>query len=192
MSEERRYYIENAITEDKWLTYAEAHRYGCTRIKPQTVTVYDSEVRQVSLRKDIETSQLFDLRPEAELPHDWVNDISDFDPPLYKKTGNITLYMGEIPSTYVGYTTSLSSNSPNVVENAYHDGYTSISEGHSSLYHLYGITDHKCDNYYIQEGVVLCWYDAETHLYWDNQPQEAMYHQMDKSQLLHHNVLHLI
>ena len=172
MSEERLYYIKEAVTEDKWLTYEEAHRYGCTRTKPQTLTFYDSEARPVSIRRDVDTDTLFDLRPEAEIPHDWVDDISDLESPLYKKIGNITLYMGENPSVYVGYATSKNSTVATLVENTLHNDYIPIKDSPNSLYELYGITDHKCDNYYVQEGTVLVWYDSITHLYWDNRPNK--------------------
>ena len=173
MSEERRYYIENAITEDKWLIYDDAHRYGCTRSKPEILTFYTSNVNPVVVRRDVDTDTLFDT--SIPLPHDWVNDLSDFESPLYKKIGDITLYMGENPSIYVGYATSKNSTVATLVENTSHDGYISIKDGSDSLYELYGITDHKCDNYYVQEGAVLVWYDSVEHLYWDNRPNKKIW-----------------
>lgn len=159
MSDERLYYIKEAIGDDKWLTYEQAHRYGCTHVKPSSITVYDANLQTVTFRVDPETNTFFDLR--QDVPHDWLVSLDSLG--LYRKLGNITLYRSEVPTTYESYTSIVSSSTPTHV---FIQG-----EGLVSIRYLYerrGITQHTCKNFMIDKGILLVWYDSVEDLYWDN------------------------
>lgn len=156
MADETLYYIKKA---NDWLTYDEAHRYGCTKVKPVNIIFYTSSLNPVTVRKDVQTNTFYDLQEDQ--PHDWVNDIDELN--LYSKIGNISLYKGKNKISGTGYSDSAFSNTPNFFKNE-DFALSKISD----LYNNFGITDHKCDVYYIYQGAVLSWYDKETSLYWDN------------------------
>jgi hypothetical protein len=152
MSEDRLYYINN-----NWYTYEQAHNlFGCTRVKPEILSLYTDTTQLVSIIKDVETNAYYDSEN-----HIWVNSISDLH--LYKRLNTTILYKGDQEVSYIGYTDDINSDSANYVE--IDNALVSIT----SLYNTEGITEHTCEDYIITDGEYISWYDPETELYWDNQ-----------------------
>ena len=154
MENERLYYIESL---NRWVTYEEAHQYGYTLTKPEILTLYTDDLQAIQIRRDTSTGTLYDTREVA--PHSWVTDIDVLG--LYSQVGSITLYTADTPESYIGYVASLESDVPTHVD--YSGDLTLISDLHDN----FGITDHPCQIYLVQEGVTLSWYDADENLYWD-------------------------
>ena len=155
MSEDRLYYINN-----NWYTYEQAHNlFGCTHIKPNTLTFYNSSNEAVTIRQDPSDNTLYDSANQR-----WVQDISDLN--LYNKIGVITLYKSETPTTYNTYSDHLNSDTNEYIY--YNDEYTLLD----SLYTNYGITNYPCQSYYVENGNLLSWYDSNTELYWDNETKQ--------------------
>lgn len=154
MENERLYYIESL---NRWVTYEEAHQYGYTLTKPEILTLYTDDLQAIQIRRDISTDTLYDTREVA--PHSWVTDIDVLG--LYSQVGSITLYTADTPESYTGYVASLASNVPTHVD--YSGDLTLISDLHDN----FGITDHPCQIYLVQEGITLSWYDDDENLYWD-------------------------
>lgn len=157
MSEDRLYYVHN-----QWLTYEQAHLYGCTRVRPEILSLYTDTVQLVSIIKDVETNTYYDSEN-----HTWVNSISDLH--LYKRLNTIILYKGDQEVSYIGYTDDINSNSANYVE--IDNTIVSII----SLYNTEGITEHPCEDYIITDGEYISWYDPETELYWDNRDNKKLW-----------------
>lgn len=154
MENERLYYIESL---NRWVTYEEAHQYGYTLTKPEILTLYTDDLQAIQIRRDISTDTLYDTREAA--PHLWVTDIDVLG--LYSQVGSVTLYTADMPESYTGYATSLTSDVPTHID--YNGDLTLISDLHDN----FGITDHPCQIYLVQEGITLSWYDADENLYWD-------------------------
>lgn len=154
MENERLYYIESL---NRWVTYEEAHQYGYTLTKPEILTFYTDDLQAIQIRRDTSTGTLYDTR--ETVPHSWVTDIDVLG--LYSRVGSITLYTADTPESYTGYVASLESDMPTHVD--YSGDLTLISDLHDN----FGITDHPCQIYLVQEGIALSWYDADENLYWD-------------------------
>lgn len=150
MDDERYYYINNS-----WITYEEAHnQYGYTLSVPEIITLYTQTCDPVNIRKDIDDNTYYDSENKQ-----WVSNLSIFG--LYKRIGNIILFMCEQPIVYTGYTDSIIGNTANYVE---------IEGSLVSIEYLYGhqgITEYQCSVYYVKSGEILSWYDSIKHLYWD-------------------------
>lgn len=152
------YYIAEATSENKWLTYEQAHNYGYTRVAATSIAdCYTANLENVTIRYDSQTDSLFDFR--GELPHSWVTDIDELN--LYKQSDEISLYFGETCSDFQGWSTSLYSSVVTYVT------YNSQLHSLDYMYNL-GYTTNQCSNYYMQDGVPLVWYDDEKEKYWDN------------------------
>ena len=154
---ERLYYIPEAITQNKWVTYNEAHNYGYTRNATYNIMCYTSNVEGVELRYDNQANKLFDFR--LSLPHSWVTDIDELD--LYIQIGMTSLYHGESATDLPGWSSSLYS------EEITHATVNSHIYSFEELYDL-GYTQYPCSNYYMLDGIPLVWYDSAEGKYYDN------------------------
>ncbi len=143
---------------DRWYTYEEAHNLlGLTRSRPENVTFLKSDFSTVQIRKDVDDNTFYDAEN-----HIWHNDINEFDPPLYRSLGEITLYRCEAASIHDCYTDTVVNNDPKFV--SYDSSLTLISD----LYYRHGITKHRCMPYIMNSGNVVVWYDDIICLYWDD------------------------
>lgn len=144
------YYING-----EWITYEQAHSLGYTAQRPEVYTLYTSDGSPIVVRKDVSDNKFYDAEKQT-----WVTDIDDI--PVYKLVDEVTLYVGEESATMSGYSNSFYSD---IITNVIiDDNMKDISD----LYDEYGVTDHKCNDYYVDEGEVLVWYDPSTSLYFDN------------------------
>ena len=150
MSSEKQYYING-----QWLTYEQAHNeLGYTLTRPQILTFYTEDLIPVQVRKDISDNTLYDTVHKT-----WVTDIDDLN--LYNKVGTVTLYKSEVPTTYDAYSNTLLSDIPYFI--SYNDDITSISY----VYANEGFTPYPCQDYTVESGEIITWYDENLDLYWD-------------------------
>ena len=153
---------------DRWYTYEEAHNLlGLTRSRPENITFLKSDFSTVQIRKDIDDNTFYDAEN-----HIWHEDINEFDPPLYRSLGEITLYRCEAASIHDCYTDTVMNNDPKFV--SYDSEMTSLSD----LYKDYGITQYRCAPYIVNEGIVIAWYDGIEELYWNDREG---YHRWQRS-----------
>ena len=143
---------------DRWYTYEEAHNLlGLTRSRPENVTFLKSDFSTVHIRKDVDDNTFYDAEN-----HVWHNDINEFNPPLYRSLGEITLYRCEATSIHDCYTDTVMDNDPKFV--SYDSEMTSLDD----LYNNYGMTQYRCAPYIVNEGIVIAWYDGIKELYWND------------------------
>lgn len=150
---EQQFYING-----NWYTYEEAHnQLGLTRSRPENVTFLKSDFSTVQIRKDVDDNTFYDTEN-----HIWHEDINEFDPPLYRSLGEITLYRCESATIYDCYTDTVKNDDPKFV--SYDSEMTSLDD----LYKDYGITQYRCAPYIVNEGIVVAWYDGILELYWND------------------------
>lgn len=155
---DRQYLINN-----QWLSYDEAHNlYGMTILKPQIITLYTSDLNEVSVRKDVSDNTYYDVIAKS-----WVSDISLFSEKLFLRLEESKLYKGSVEiSSGFTFSDSIVNASPDYVD--YNYNIVSIED----IKENYGITNYECVDYIIQDGELLAWYDSKTNMYWDDRPDK--------------------
>ena len=150
---EQRFYIG-----DRWYTYEEAHNLlGLTRSRPENVTFLKSDFSTVQIRKDVDDNTFYDYENKT-----WHDDINEFNYPLYRSLGEITLYRCESATVYDCYTDTVKNNDPKFVD------YDSTMTDLNWLYYKHGMTQYRCAPYIVNEGIVIAWYDGILGLYWND------------------------
>lgn len=150
---EQRFYIG-----DRWYTYEEAHNLlGLTRSRPENVTFLKSDFSTVQIRKDVDDNTFYDYENKI-----WHDDINEFNYPLYRSLGEITLYKCESATVYNCYTDTVKNDDPKFVN------YDSTMTDLNWLYSKYGMTQYRCAPYIVNEGIVIAWYDGILGLYWND------------------------
>lgn len=130
------------------------HSLGYTKNPPQHIAVYDSNEDIYVLIKDTSDNTIYDSDNQT-----WVSDITGMN--LYKYVGLYNVYIGDTQIQCRGYSTSLYST--NISHVFYEDEIQSLQY----LYNTYGITNHPCVLYEVDQGEIVVWYDEQTGLYWD-------------------------
>ena len=158
MSDERLFFING-----NWYTYKQAHNlFGCTKRRPQMVTLYTSSLSPVVVIRDVDDSTFY-YRDN----HKWVSDISYLN--LYKSLGKCGLYKGETQVNNECYSSSYYNTAISIVK------FNSVITDLQTLYNSEGITQYKCaviqkdangNSLLDRNGNPLVWYDKNTKKYW--------------------------
>lgn len=154
---EQQFYINGS-----WYTYEEAHnQLGLTRSRPESVTFFNSNFSEVTIRKDVDDNTFYDSES-----HIWHNDINEFPSTLYRSLGQIALYKCESSELYNCYTDTVNDDTPKFVD------YDFVMTDLDDLYNTQGITQYRCVPYIVTEGTVVAWYDGILGRYWNNKEGE--------------------